>query len=84
MVNILISNFGNAEMAITDELRKAIAASNKNLSVIAEESGIPQPMLHRFVAGKDLRLATAEKLAVYFGLKLCPDTAKPAKQKRRK
>lgn len=68
-------------MAISDDLRDAIRASGKSLTAIAKESGIPQPMLTRFVNGQDLRLATADKLAAHFKLALRPIDAKPAKRK---
>jgi plasmid maintenance system antidote protein VapI len=63
-------------MAISDDLRDAIRASGKSLTAIAKESGVPQPMLTRFMNGQDLRLATADKLAKYFGLSLSPPSPK--------
>lgn len=58
---------------MADRLRKAIQASKKTVNAIAVESEIPQPVLHRFVAGeRDLTLTTAQKLADYFGLELRP------------
>ena len=43
------------------------------LNAIAVASGVPQPVLHRFVKGKrDLTLTTAQKLADYFGFELMP------------
>jgi predicted transcriptional regulator len=55
---------------IQDQLRDAIANSEKSLNAIAKESGIPQPMLYNFMQGKDIRLETAAKLADYFGMRL--------------
>jgi plasmid maintenance system antidote protein VapI len=68
-------------MSLADVLRKAIENSGKPLTGLARECGVPQPMLTRFMAGYDIRLATAEKLADYFGLKLCPESKGKAKKK---
>jgi transcriptional regulator with XRE-family HTH domain len=58
---------------MTDQLLKAIRDSGMTVNAIAVESGIPQPVLHRFERGKrDLTLTTAQKLAEYFGLELRP------------
>jgi predicted transcriptional regulator len=57
--------------AMTKELKRAIAASGLTINKLAVESGVPQPVLHRFMLGEqDLKLSTAEKLAAYLGLKL--------------
>ena len=56
---------------IADQLRKAVRDSGKTVNAIASDSGIPQPVLFRFVSGeRDLTLATGEKLARYFDLEL--------------
>ena len=61
---------GNRE-SIADQLRKEIQACGKSVNAVAVESGIPQPVLHRFVKGeRDLTLTTAEKLVLYFNLEL--------------
>ena len=58
---------------MAEQLRKAIQDSGKTVNAIAVESGIPQPVLHRFASGdRDLKLATAQKLVEYFGLELRP------------
>ena len=58
-------------LTIADSLKQAIKASKKTVNAIAVESGIAQPVLQRFVAGtRDLKLATAQKLADHFGLEL--------------
>jgi plasmid maintenance system antidote protein VapI len=58
---------------MADVLRKAIEGSGQSVYAIAKAADIPQPVLHRFYAGeRDLTLATANKLAVYFGLELKP------------
>jgi hypothetical protein len=60
-------------MNLTQTLKNMIAASGLPVSSIARGSGIPQPVLCRFVQGKrDLTLYTAEKLATYFRLELRP------------
>ena len=56
---------------MADVLRKAVRDSAMTVNAIAVESGIPQPVLHRFLTGeRDLTLRTAEKLARYFDLGL--------------
>ena len=58
---------------IAEVLRNAIEESGQSVYGIAKAADIPQPVLHRFYAGeRDLTLATANKLAVYFGLELKP------------
>lgn len=59
-------------------LRKAILTSGKTVNRIAIDSGVPQPVLQRFVTGKrpDLKLTTVQKLADYFGLELRAGGAK--------
>ena len=53
------------------ELRTQIRDCGKSVNAVALESGIPQPVLHRFVKGeRDLTLTTAEKLVLYFNLEL--------------
>jgi transcriptional regulator with XRE-family HTH domain len=72
---------GQDAMAISDDLRAAIRASGKSLTLLAKESGVPQPMLTRFMNGQDLRLATVDKLCSYFGLTLRSADALKAKDK---
>ncbi len=64
---------------MADQLKKAIwllqnrKENPMTVNAIAVEAGVPQPVLHRFVKGeRDLTLATAQKLADYFGLELLP------------
>ena len=64
---------GQSAMTISDDLRHAIRNSGKSVTAIAKESGVPQPMLTRFMNGQDLRLATVDKLAAQLGLTLQPD-----------
>lgn len=68
------------ESPITDVLRQAILDSGLPLLRIANETGVQRASLSRFVHGTNsLRLDVADKLAVYFGLKLTP-TDKPTKK----
>ena len=56
---------------VTDELRRAIADSGLTLYRIAKDSGVPHAALYRFVnREQDIKLATADKLAAYLGLRL--------------
>ena len=50
-----------------DTLRDSIRASKKSGNQIAKETGVPQFSVSRFLAGADIRLSSAEKLAAYFG-----------------
>jgi ribosome-binding protein aMBF1 (putative translation factor) len=55
----------------SDPLKKAIAQSQKSVRELAKEARVSQIVLTQFLAGaRDLRLATAEKLAQVLGLKL--------------
>jgi transcriptional regulator with XRE-family HTH domain len=67
-------------MSFTDTLRSAIEASDKSMYQIAKESGITPAMVGRFVRGeRDLRLATADKLAAALGVR----AAVPNRSRRR-
>ena len=59
------------------QLKAAILASRKSAYQIAQESGVDQMSISRFMAGKrDFRLETAEKLAGVVGMTLAPVQAK--------
>jgi plasmid maintenance system antidote protein VapI len=58
-------------MPLDEQLRDKIRDSGKSVNQLAAECGVPQPVLTRFLNGKDIRLETANKLAAYFSLKLC-------------
>jgi hypothetical protein len=67
-------------MTIIDQLRAAIRSAPSVYSV-AVGSGVAHPILLRFLSGeRDIRLATAAKLAAYFGLELRA-ARKPARPK---
>jgi hypothetical protein len=56
---------------LSDPLKAAIARSSKTVRQLASEAGVSEVVLTQFLAGtRDLRLATAEKLADVLGLKL--------------
>ena len=58
---------------ITGELLKAIANSGLTEYRIAKDSGVPQPVLNRFLHGeRGISLSTAAKLCAYLGLHLAP------------
>ncbi len=60
-----------ARRTLADQLKLAVAATGKSISAVARESGVPQPVLHRFVTGeRGLLLDTADRLAAYLGLEL--------------
>lgn len=56
--------------SLTETLRMIIRRSGRSLNSIAKDCGIGQPVLWRFVNGKDLRLKTVDRLADYFKLNL--------------
>ena len=56
---------------ISEPLRKAIENSEKSAYQISKEAGISQIMISRFLAGeRDIRTATADRIAHVLGLKL--------------
>jgi predicted transcriptional regulator len=56
---------------LSDPLKEAISRSGKSVTQLAKEAGVSQAILSQFLAGqRDLRLATAEKLAHVLKLKL--------------
>ncbi len=60
-------------MAIIDELKAAIQASGQSYNQLETEIGLGRGIISRFVKGqRDIGLETAEKVAEYFGLHLCP------------
>jgi transcriptional regulator with XRE-family HTH domain len=56
---------------ITDPLRKAIDESGLPLLRLSKDAGVARASLIRFMRGEtSLRLDVADKLAVFFGLRL--------------
>lgn len=59
--------------SLAEVLRAAIRDSGKSVYAVAKESGVAQPILHRFMAEeRDLTLDTADVLCRYFSLRLTP------------
>lgn len=70
----LIWRNGAGDAPLTSQLRAAIAATGQSLYAIAQASGVPAPVLQRFINGqRGITLETAGKLAVYLRLVLLPD-----------
>jgi hypothetical protein len=64
---------GEAEAPLSKQLREAVKSCGQTVTAIAEASGVPQPVLQRFVAGqRGITLDTAGKLAAYLRLSLLP------------
>lgn len=57
---------------LADSLRDAIRKSGISATALAEETGVPQPTITRFLAGADMKLETAGRLAAYLGMELKP------------
>jgi plasmid maintenance system antidote protein VapI len=57
--------------SLVDQLRAAIANSGQTQYRIAKESGVPQPVVNRFMTGeRGIGLETASKLCAYLRLRL--------------
>lgn len=55
---------------VADALRTAILASGQSANEIAKETGVAQPLISRFLRGKDMGIMRAAKIAAYLGLEL--------------
>ncbi len=56
---------------LSQALRDALRASDKSMDQIAQVAGVSQIVVSRFLSGeRDIRMATADKLAEALGLKL--------------
>ena len=56
---------------LSESLKQAITESRKTPEQLAKETGIPEILIRRFLAGEgDLRLAAADQLAHLLGLRL--------------
>jgi len=51
-------------------LRRAISKSGLSANEIARRTGVPQPTITRFLAGADMRVSNAAKIAAELGLSL--------------
>jgi hypothetical protein len=71
-------------MTMAKTLRDYVTEADATLYRISEDTGIDYGVLHRFVNDeRDMRLATAQKLADYFDLELRPRATKRPKPKRK-
>lgn len=60
-----------ASGALTESLRSAIEHNERSVYQIAKDAGVSQIMISRFLSGeRDIRLATADKIARVLGLEL--------------
>src|SRR5690349_20279137 len=57
---------------ISSTLRNAIITSGKSANALGKAAGVPQSTIARFLAGADMKLSTASKLAEHLGLQLEP------------
>lgn len=65
---------------VSDRLREAIRESNKTMYEVAKEAGVDYSIVRRFLNDeRDMKLATADRLAAYFGLELT--SSRPARTK---
>ena len=64
----------SATKKVSEALRTAIVDSGRTYYDLGKESGVQQNMIGRFVRGeRDLRMASADKLATVLKLKLVPE-----------
>jgi transcriptional regulator with XRE-family HTH domain len=62
-----------AKQTFADVIRRAVRDSGKSAYAVAQESGVPQAVLSRFLRGlRSVNLDTAEKLCRALGLELRP------------
>lgn len=68
---------------LTDALRSAIEASGKTSYQLREETGVNHGVILRFMKGeRDIRLETADKLAVAVGLTCMVTRTEPARTEK--
>lgn len=61
--------------SLSAALKDAIRASDKSVYQIAQDAGVSQIVVSRFISGeRDIRMATADKLADVLGLKVAAST----------
>ncbi len=60
---------------MADQLRQAIRNCGLSANQLADETGIDQTLISRFLRGKDMGIDRASKIAAYLGLEL---KSKPA------
>jgi len=70
---------------MTETLWRSIHDCGETLYRIAAESGVSYAQVHRFYTGRrGLKLETADRLALYFGLVLKPRDGRKGKSRKRK
>src|SRR4051794_18512020 len=61
---------GPSSGRLSEALRDALRASDRSIYPIAQDAGVSQIVVSRFLSGeRDIRMATADKLAEALGLK---------------
>ena len=70
------------EMDFAAVLRKAIQDAGVTQYHLAKLTGVPQAAISTFMAGKDLRLSTFNKLAATMGFELKQNRTKAPRRKR--
>ncbi|MCH7685961.1 MAG: hypothetical protein IH899_04645 [Planctomycetes bacterium] len=70
-------------MAITDQLKQAIADSGRTHYAIGKGADVAPHVLDRFMSGErpHLRTDTVNKLCEYFGLELCRKKGRSARKR---
>jgi MoCo/4Fe-4S cofactor protein with predicted Tat translocation signal len=62
---------GSASGRLSQALRDALRSSDKSMYQIAQDAGVAQIVVSRFLSGeRDIRMATADRLAEALGLTL--------------
>jgi DNA-binding phage protein len=64
------SNIFDDVAVISETLRSALMTDKRTIYEIAQEAQLEPDVLYRFRDGKDIRLATADKLCKALGLRL--------------
>jgi len=61
---------------LSQALKDALRTSSKSMYQVAQDAGVSQIVVSRFLSGeRDIRMATADKLADALGLSLAPTSA---------
>jgi plasmid maintenance system antidote protein VapI len=62
-----------SRLSLNDALKQAVAETGKSVNSVANQSGVAQAVLQRFLSGKrGITLDTAERLCAYLKLELRP------------
>jgi plasmid maintenance system antidote protein VapI len=62
-----------SRLSLADTIKQAILATGKSVNSVASQSGVSQPILHRFLTGqRGITLDTAERVCAYLKLELRP------------